>query len=338
MSQNLKQFFWFGFAALVLTAAQFLLEGYSLRLLNLALLNVITVVGLNFAYGYCGIIHLGQAAFVGIGAYITALATVKLGWPMWASIPVALAAAAIFSLIVSVPLIRLKGHYLALATVGVNVILELVAKNWIAVTNGYNGVPGIPRLTDLMPGASPEKAFLPIVGTVALIVIWLAVRLRESHLGRAMIAVRDDETAAITVGIDVARIKVLAFTLSGVVGALSGVLYAHYTGFISPTDFAVSQSILFLMMLVVGGEAAVVGAILGAIALTFLPELMRDLAAGYVNAGGSDKDVIARLLKDGYLVVYGLITLVVLMALPQGLAGLVRRLRARAGTPGATPS
>jgi branched-chain amino acid transport system permease protein len=131
------------------------------------------------------------------------------------------------------------------------------------------------------------------------------------------------------VGIDVARIKVAAFTLSAVMGAISGTLFAHYTGFISPSDFAVAQSILFLMMLVVGGEASIIGAIIGAIALTFLPELLRDLAAGYVAAGGDEKDIIARLLKDGYLIFYGLITLVVLMALPKGLAGLLQRLRQR---------
>jgi branched-chain amino acid transport system permease protein len=330
MSVQSKQLIWLGAAALALTAAGFFLEGYSLRLLNLALLNVITVIGLNLAFGYCGIIHLGQAAFVGIGAYVTALATVKLGWPMALSIPAAMIAAGVFALIVSVPLIRLKGHYLALATVGVNVILELIAKNWVEVTNGYNGVTGIPRLTDLIPGMAPEKAFLPMVGFAALLVVWIALRLRHSHLGRAMIAVRDDETAALTIGIDAGRVKVIAFMLSAVMGSLSGTLYAHYTGFISPSDFAVSQSILFLMMLVVGGEAAILGAILGAIALTFLPELLRDLAAGYVAAGGNEKDIIARLLKDGYLVFYGLITLIVLMALPKGLAGLVQHLRNRA--------
>ena len=321
MSAQSKQWIWLAVAALLLASAGVLLEGYSLRLLNLALLNVITVIGLNLAFGYCGIIHLGQAAFVGIGAYVTALATVKLGWPMAISIPVAMIAAASFALLVSLPLIRLKGHYLALATVGVN------------VTNGYNGVTGIPRLTDMMPGMAPEKAFIPIVSVAALVVVWIALRLRHSHLGRAMIAVRDDETAALTIGIDVGRVKVIAFTLSAVIGALSGTLYAHYTGFISPSDFAVSQSILFLMMLVVGGEASVIGAILGAIALTFLPELLRDLAAGYVAAGGSEKDLIARLLKDGYLVFYGLITLIVLMALPKGLAGLLQRWCGRAASP-----
>ncbi|MDX2145840.1 MAG: branched-chain amino acid ABC transporter permease [Rhodospirillaceae bacterium] len=316
---------WFACAAMLMAAAAWGFEGYSLRLLNLALLNVITVLGLNLAFGYCGIIHLGQAAFVGIGAYISALLTVRLGWPMYASVPIALMTAAAFALLISGPLTRVKGHYLALATVGVNVVLEQIARNWVEVTNGYNGITGIPRLTDFVPWLPAEQAFLPIVGGAALLVAWLALRLRESHLGRAMIAVRDDETAAQTVGIDIAKTKMIAFTLSGVCGALSGVLFAHYTGFISPTDFAVAQSILFLMMLVVGGEASVVGAVLGAIALTFLPELMRDLAANYVAAGGNEKGVIARVLKDGYLIAYGLITLFVLIVLPRGIAGLIRR-------------
>lgn len=325
MSLNIRHLGAFAAAAALLFAAGLLLEGYSLRLLNLALLNVVAVIGLNFAYGYCGIIHLGQAAFVGIGAYVTALTTVKLGWPLWISIPAALAAAVGFALLVSAPLIRLKGHYLALATVGVNVILELVARNWVEVTNGYNGVPGIPRLGDLVGGTSPERAVLPLTGAAALAAVWLAAVVRQSHLGRAMIAVRDDEIAALTVGIDVGRVKVTAFALSALLAAVSGVLFAHYTGFISPTDFGASQSILFLMMLVVGGEASVVGAVLGALALTFLPELMRDLAAAFVAGGGDEKGAVARVLKDGYLIVYGAITLAVLMTLPRGLAGLARR-------------
>jgi branched-chain amino acid transport system permease protein len=172
---------------------------------------------------------------------------------------------------------------------------------------------------------SPEHAFLPISGGAMLLTVWLAVRLRDSQIGRAMIAVRDDEIAAASVGIDVARTKMTAFVLSGLCGALSGALFAHYTGFISPSDFAASQSILFLMMLVVGGEGAVIGAIFGALALTFLPELMRDAATGYIKLGGDEKAMITRLLKDGYLIIYGAITLLVLMVMPKGIAGLLSR-------------
>jgi branched-chain amino acid transport system permease protein len=326
MSPRAQQALGFAAAAAALAILGATLDGYALRLLTLALLNVVTVVGLNFAFGYCGIIHLGQAAFVGIGAYFTALLTTKLGWPMALTIPAGVLAAGLFAVLVSVPLVRLKGHYLALATVGVNVILELIARNWVEVTNGFNGVTGIPRLADALMPSAPEHAFLAIAGAAALAAVWLALRVRDSHLGRAMIAVRDDETAAATCGIDATRTKVIAFTLSAVFAGLSGALFAHYTGFISPTDFAVAQSILVLVMLVIGGEGRIMGAVIGATALTFLPEVLRDLQAAYVGAGGSERDLIARLLKDGYLAVYGLITLAVLMLLPRGLAGLAARL------------
>lgn len=331
MSPRTVQALGFAAAVVVLAALGAALDGYALRLLTLALLNVVTVVGLNFAFGYCGIIHLGQAAFVGIGAYFTALLTTKLGWPMALTIPAGVIAAALFAVVVSVPLVRLKGHYLALATVGVNVILELIARNWVEVTNGFNGVTGIPRLADAVAPSAPDRAFLAIAGAAALIAVWLALRVRDSHLGRAMIAVRDDETAAATCGIDATRVKVIAFTLSAAFAGVSGALFAHYTGFISPTDFAVAQSILVLVMLVIGGEGSIMGAVVGALALTFLPEILRDLQAAYVSAGGSERDLLARLLKDGYLAVYGLITLAVLMLLPRGLAGLAARLRALKG-------
>lgn len=308
-----------------LAASGLMLEGYTLRVLTLALINVIAVLGLNLAYGYCGVIHLGQAAFAGLGAYATALLTTKLGWPIWLTIPTALLTSTAIAVLISVPLVRLKGHYLALATVGINVIFELIAKNWIEVTNGYNGVTGIPRLGEMMSATSPDQMFYLLAATITLLAAWAALRLRRSHLGRAMIALRDDEIAAVTAGIDPRRTQVIAFALSGFFAAVAGVLYAHYIGFISPTDFAVAQSILYLAMLVVGGEGAVAGAIIGALILTFLPEALRDAATAFVAAGGDEKSLIARLLKDGYLAIYGLITLLVLTLMPTGLIGLAKR-------------
>lgn len=304
-----------------------MLEGYSLRLLTLALLNVIAVLGLNLAYGYCGVIHLGQAAFAGLGAYVTALVSTKLGLPLWISIPLGLVAATTFAVTVSVPLVRLKGHYLALATVGINVILELIGKNWIEVTNGYNGVTGIPRLGEMLSAKAPDRAFFWVAAGVAMIAVCAALRIRQSHLGRAMIALRDDEIAAETSGIDSRRTQVTAFALSAFFAAVSGALYAHYVGFISPTDFAVAQSILYLSMLVIGGEGTVAGAVIGALLLTFLPEILRDMQAAFVAAGGDEKGWLARILKDGYLAIYGLITLLVLMLMPNGLAGVLARWR-----------
>lgn len=303
---NVPRIAWYALGALAILALAFALQGYSLRILNLALINVLAVIGLNIVFGYCGLIHLGQAAFIGIGAYVSALLSVKLGWSPLVTIPIAVLGAALFAAIVSAPLLRLKGHYLALATVGVNITLELVAKNWVGLTGGYDGVSSIPRLAgDVLPIA-PERGFAVLVGAIVLIVVFLAVRLRESHWGRAMISVRDDEIAASASGVDVVRVKIVAFTLGSALGGLSGALYAHYASFISPTDFSVLQSITLLVMLIVGGEGSIIGAVLGALVVTALPEALR-------------------FVGTWYFAIFGALTLLVLVLMPKGIAGLFAR-------------
>ena len=315
--------------AVLALSAGVLLDGYSLRVLTLGLIAALAVLGLNLIFGYCGLIHLGQAGFVGVGAYTSALLTTKAGWSMALSIPTAVLVTAAAAWLISVPLLRLKGHYLALATVGVNVVLELVAKNWVELTNGYNGIAGIPRLAEAVSAADPDSTFLIIATVTVLLGIGLSARLRESHLGRAMIAVRDDETAAVVSGVNVVRVRVTAFVLGAVFAAVSGVLFAHYTGFISPTDFGVPISILYLVMIIVGGEASIGGVVAGAVIMTFLPELLRDAAERLVAIGLSDGGLLIRVLDEGYLAVYGLITLLVLVFMPKGLAGLLNKLSAK---------
>ena len=312
--------------------AGFVLEGYYLRVLVLGLIAAIAVLGLNLVYGYCGLIHLGQAGFVGLGAYTSAILTTKAGWPISLSMPVAVLVTAIAAGVIAIPLLRLKGHYLALATVGVNVIFELVAKNWVELTNGYNGIADIPRLAEVMSDGPPERIFLSVAVITLVVAILCSARLRESHLGRAMIAVRDDETAAMVSGVDVVNIRITAFILGAVFAAVSGVLFAHYAGFISPTDFGVPISILYLVMIIVGGEAVIGGVIAGALIMTFLPELLRDAADRLIILGLADDGIFVRLLDEGYLAVYGLITLVVLIFMPRGLAGLVQKMSTKGGT------
>ncbi len=182
-------------------------------------------------------------------------------------------------------------------------------------------------MAEAVSSTDPDRTFLIIATTMVLIGIGLSARLRDSHLGRAMIAVRDDETAAMVSGINVVRVRVTAFVVGAVFAAAAGVLFAHYTGFISPTDFGVPISILYLVvMIIVGGEASIGGVVAGAVIMTFLPELLRDAAERLVAIGLSDGGLLVRVLDEGYLAVYGLITLLVLIFMPQGLAGLLRRL------------
>jgi len=312
-------------------AAGFVLEGYSLRVLTLGLIAAIAVLGLNLVYGYCGLIHLGQAGFVGLGAYTSAILTTRADWPLALSMPMAVLVTAVIAGVIAVPLLRLKGHYLALATVGVNVVFELVAKNWVELTNGYNGIVGIPRLAEVMSNGPPERTFLIVAVITLIVAIVFSARLRDSHLGRAMIAVRDDETAAMVSGVDVVQVRITAFILGAVFAAVAGVLFAHYAGFISPTDFGVPISILYLVMIIIGGEAIIGGVVAGALIMTFLPELLRDAADRLIVLGLADEGLLVRMLDEGYLAVYGLVTLLVLVFMPKGLAGLAQKLYTKQG-------
>lgn len=290
----------------------FSLDGYGLRVLNIALLNALAVLGLNLAFGWAGIVHLGQAAFVGVGAYGSALLTSRLGWPMPAAILAGTLVATALAALVSLPLMRLRGHYLALATVGLNVTLELIAKNWVSLTGGYDGIGGLPRLAGDATGDAAERIALVALALPVAAAAWGLARLRNGSTGRALFALRDDEVAAASAGAPPVALRVLAFALGCGMAGLAGALYAHYTGFISPTDFGIGQSILYLAMLVVGGEGSIAGSLLGAVLLTFAQEWLREAWIGY-------------------MALFGALMLAVLWVAPGGLAGLVARLAARAG-------
>jgi branched-chain amino acid transport system permease protein len=279
------------------------LPDYQLRLLNLAIISAIAVIGLNFAFGYAGLISLGHAAFVGMGAYGLAILTTRLGWSPWLAMPAAVAATAVFAAAIGFPLLRLKGHYLALATLGLNVSFYIVTSNWIDLTGGTNGISRIPELWIGGRALSDERRFLWFALIILAVIAAVASVLQVSRHGRAMIAVRDDEIAADMSGIDTTLVKISAFVLSAVCAAIAGCLFARHMRFVAPEDFNYAHSITYLAMLVVGGESTIAGAILGAIVLTFLPEWLR-------------------FLGSAYLLFFGLMVLAILVFLPTGIVGL----------------
>lgn len=297
----------------------FVLPDYDLRLLNLSVISAIAVIGLNFAFGYAGLISLGHAAFVGMGAYGLAILTTRLGWSPWLAMPVAVAGTAVFAAVIGFPLLRLKGHYLALATLGLNVSFYIVASNWIELTGGTNGISRIPELTIAGRAITGERLYLWFGLVVLAAITIVAFMIHASRYGRAMIAVRDDETAASMSGIDVTLTKIAAFVLSAIYAAIAGCLFACHVRFVAPEDFSYAHSITHLAMLIVGGESTIVGAILGAVVLTFLPEWLR-------------------FLGSGYLAFFGLMMLAILVFLPSGIVGLARylpRLRSATAAPAA---
>jgi branched-chain amino acid transport system permease protein len=284
------------------------LADYRLRLLNVSVISAIAVIGFNFAFGLAGLISLGHAGFVGLGAYTLAILTTALGWSPWLAIPVAILVTTVFAGMIGYPLLRLRGHYLALATLGLNVSFTIVVTNWITLTGGTNGISGIPELRLGGFAFNDERRFLWLGLVLLALCAAFAITLQRSRHGRAMMAVRDDETAARMTGIDVTRVKITALCLSAAFAALSGTLFATHVRFVAPEDFNYAHSIIYLAMLIVGGEGAVAGAVIGAALLTFLPEWLR-------------------FLGDAYLAFFGLMLLAILVFLPTGLVGLTGRLR-----------
>jgi branched-chain amino acid transport system permease protein len=289
--------------------APFLLSDLDVRLTNLGLITAIAVVGLTFAFGYCGLIQLGQAAFVGLGAYCSTLLATRAGLDFWITMPIGVAFAAACAALIGLPLLRLRGHYLALATVGLNVSIEIVTRSWTGLTGGFDGISSIPGIRIFGWAADADRKMYWVALGFLLLACGLAWLIRNSHLGRAMIAVRDDEIAAAAAGVSITGTKVAAFTLAGAYGGLSGALYAHYAAYISPSDFALVRSIEFLAMAVVGGEASILGAVIGALFFTYLPEWLRFFG------------------KETYPTFFGLITLAALVLMPAGLVGLLKRLK-----------
>jgi branched-chain amino acid transport system permease protein len=280
---------------------------YVINMLTLGAVYAILTLGLNIALGFGGQISAAQAAFWGIGAYLSALLTTRFAWSFWVAFPVAVAGATLVGLAVAVPTLKLKGFYLAMATIGFQEITTLVLVNWKQVTAGVDGIGSIPR-----PAIGPwvlqdDVSYFYFLWAMVLGAILLSVFLEHSRMGRALKALRDNELAAEVTGIDVRSVKIMAFMLSAAFGGAAGSLYAHFAGYISPDVFTFSASTLVIAMLIIGGSGTVPGAVIGALLLTVLPESLR-------------------FLKNYYMAIYGLGTVAIMVFMPGGLAGLAAKL------------
>ncbi len=285
-------------------------QGYYLNIIMQAVTYAIGVSGLVVVLGYCGQISLTQAGFLGIGAYVLALMTTKLGIPFLAAIPAAMAICGLLGLLLGFASLRLGGHYLAMVTISFQVILTLVLSNWISLTGGPDGISGIPRPA----GLAGAHAYLGLCLVLLVCTMLYAWRLKLSRLGRAMQAVRDNEIAAGTCGIHVFRTKVVAFGISAVLGGLGGALFAGAFSYISPDQFTFDESVVMLTMALLGGVQSPFGALLGTFALVILPEWLR-------------------FLKQAYLAFYGGAVILIMIFMPEGVWGWAARRFGRAARP-----
>ena len=268
--------------------------------------NALLATGLNWIVGYTGLVSLGQAGFYGLGAYTSAILTLRGHVPAALATLAALGVTALLAWAIAIPSVRLRGHHLAMATLGFGIILYICFEQMDFLTAGPKGLAGIPSYrvgtwafdTDL-------RSYYLVWASVGLATL-LSANLTRSRMGRALRAIEGDELAARASGIDVRRTKITAFVLGSTLAGLAGGLYAHYVGFISPGTFGFMLSIELVVMVIVGGSGSLIGPILGAGLFTVLPEYLRAY-------------------RDYDVVLFGTVLIAVLMFMPSGLAGALHR-------------
>lgn len=284
----------------VLALLPFAIQDFYLYMLNLIAVNVLVAIGLNILVGYTGQISLGHAGFFAIGAYTQALLVVKGGLPLPLALPVAGFAAAWFGVLLALPALRLTGPYLAIATLGFGMAVTQI----IGHTEFFGGRMGlnVPKPEFLATLLTDDQKLYLVIIPIAVVMTIGAYNLMRSRVGRAMVAVRDSDIAAETMGINLVFTKSLSFAVSAFYTGVAGGLMAHLLGFINPDIFNLMLSIQFLAMVVVGGLGSILGSILGAILMTVLPQLLSGV-------------------KDIPLIIYGAIMVGIIMLEPLGLRG-----------------
>lgn len=302
----------FLFCALIASLPIFITNDFYLTILIYLGINIILVEGLILLMGYAGQISLGHAALYGVGAYTSAYLSTRLGFSFWLSFLAGGFSAALIAFLLGLPSLKLKGHYLAMATLGFGEIAYIFFNEAAEITGGVNGFIGIPSPRLFSLDFSSPRIYFELVFLVVLLTILLAREIVRGHRGRALKALHSGEVAAESVGINTAQSKLFIFSLSGFLAGLAGSLYAHYTAFISPSSFSLSFSILLVTMAVVGGLKYLSGGVLGALFLTILSEFFRTY-------------------QDYSMVLLGITLIIAVIYFPEGLSFLFNRVLNKLG-------
>ena len=298
-------------------------------LIRIGILTIV-LVGLNLLMGYAGQISLGQAAFYGIGAYVSAIMTTlatrhgvlpgisQSWWWPWLAIVVGMVITGGFAYLIGKPILRLRGNYLAMATLGLGIIMYILFREGEGFTGGNDGIAGIPRLAIGSFKIWPIERYYFLVWAVALVVIIIALNIVNSRVGRALRSIHGSEVAANTMGVDTAKYKSQVLVVSAVFASLAGSLYAHFQALIAPTPFGFVASVELVVMSVVGGIASIWGAPFGVALIYVVREILRARLHAVLHGAGGEHEMI----------VYGIIVVVIMIFMPEGLsAGLPKALR-----------
>lgn len=295
---------------------------YVLYMACLISINVIATVGLNITVGYAGLLSIGHSAFLGVGAYASALMWLHFGTPLALNIVVGAVAAFAIGLVFGIPALRIKGVYLAIATLAAQYSLYFVFQQWTSVTGGDRGL-SLPRIDVFGAG---DAGFYYVVAAVTLLTTLAARNLFRTRVGRSFIAVREKDYAAQVLGINVVRAKLVAFGVGAAYAGIAGALLAAFLRIVNPDQFTLVSSVFFLAAVVVGGRASILGSILGAVFMTLMPEILREIIA-HLSVEGAD---MASLLSPLREIIFGLLIVLFLIFEPRGLVGFVERMLGRA--------
>ena len=296
------------------TAPAWVWNPYHLHTLIMAGIFAVLALSLNLLLGYTGQLSLGHAAFFGIGAYATGLLTVKLEWSAWIGLLAAIVLPAVAGYVIGRLALKLRGAYFVLLTISFAGCVSLVSVNWMDLTNGPLGLPGVPPLEIALPGLPAlslrtKTAFYYVVLAAVALSYLVCLALVRSRVGRALVALRENETLAASVGIDGTHYLVLAAVVSAAMAGFGGGLYAHYTRFVSPEVFLFTYTVTMVIMVVAGGKGTLAGPIVGAVLFTVLPEALR-----------------AATSWQWQMLLYGILLVSVLFFMPEGIVPALRRL------------
>ena len=313
---------WMALFALSLCIAPFVLDNYWLYLACLVAINVASATGLNILTGYTGLVSLGQAAFMAVGAYTVGWMQLNLGTPFLLNLVAGGIIAAAVGIVVGIPSLRVKGLYLAIATIAASFILHFIFVNWQSATNGNSGLTLTPASVFGTPLTEYQQLYFVFVPITALMVLG-AANLFRTRVGRAFIAIRDRDISAEVLGISLLRYKLMSFAISSFYAGVAGGMWAYFFRVVTPESFPFVYSIFFLAAIIVGGMGTILGGILGAVFMTLVPELLRFgidwLTPVLPNA--------AAMLSPVRTVVFGLLIVGFLIFEPKGLAEIVQRSR-----------
>jgi branched-chain amino acid transport system permease protein len=285
---------------------------YVYHVMILCGIYIILVTSLNLIMGYGGMFNVGQVAFYGIGAYAGALLSVHAHLPFLLELVLSALITTSFVIVIAMPAIRLKGDYLAFSTYALGVVAYTVFNNWLSVTRGPMGIPGVRRPSIFSISFATLPMYLLLVAVIVAITLFVFYRITNSPYGKSIEAIREDEIAAAAAGKNTSLIKVTVFCVGAFFTGIAGNLYVHYIGIADPTGFTTTESFLLMAMVILGGSASIKGSIAGAVTLVIIPELLRFVGI---------PSFYAQQLRS---IIYGVVLVVIIIVRPQGIFGKLR--------------